>query len=138
MFKEFREFALKGSLIDFAVAFIMGAAFVKLTGSFIDDLIMPIVGKISGGMNFSNLYFVLGKSEKFSEGMTLADAKASGSVVLAYGNFITVGINFMILAFLIFIVVKAVNKLKKAEAAAPAEPPAQEVLLTEIRNLLKK
>jgi len=138
MFKEFREFALKGSLIDFAVAFVMGAAFVKFTGSFIDDLIMPIVGKISGGMDFSNLYFLLGKSEKYTEGMTLAAAKASGAVVFAYGNFITVGINFLILSFVIFIVVKAVNKLKKAEAAAPVPPPVQEVLLTEIRDLLKK
>ena len=136
MIKEFKEFALKGNLIDMAVAFVMGAAFTKFSTSFIEDLIMPFVAKISSGADFSNSYISL--SDAVSSGLAIADAKKLGPV-FAWGNFITVGINFLIVAFVMFLVVKAINKLKKAEAAAaPAAPPAQEVLLTEIRDLLKK
>lgn len=139
MFKEFKEFALKGNLIDLAVAFVMGAAFVKLSTSFIEDLVMPLVGKISGGVNFSDLFIVL--SGKVTPA-TLAAAKEQGIPVFAYGSFITVGINFIIVAFVMFLMVKAINKAKtltaKEQAAAPpAEPPAEEKLLMEIRDLLK-
>ena len=138
MLKDFKEFALKGNLIDMSVAFVMGAAFTKFSGSFIDDLIMPFVAKISSGMDFSNSYISL--SEKVPAGLALIDAKKLGPVV-AWGNFVSISINFLIIAFVMFLVVKAMNKLKKAEATAPAAPPApsaQEVLLAEIRDLLKK
>jgi large conductance mechanosensitive channel len=138
MFKEFKEFALKGNLIDMSVAFVMGAAFTKFSGSFIDDLIMPFVAKISSGMDFSNSYIPL--SEKVQAGLALVDAKKLGPVV-AWGNFVSISINFIIIAFVMFLVVKAMNKLKKNAADAPTAPPApsaQEVLLAEIRDLLKK
>lgn len=139
MLKEFKEFALKGNLIDMAVAFVMGAAFIKLSGSFIEDLIMPLVGTISGGMDFSNKFIPL--SEKVTA-TTLAAAKAQGAV-LSYGNFITIAINFVIVAFVMFLVVKAVNKArslteKTAPAPAPPEPGPEEKLLAEIRDLLKQ
>ena len=138
MFKEFKEFALKGNLIDMSVAFVMGAAFTKFSGSFIDDLIMPFVAKITSGVDFTSSYFAL--SDKIPAGLPLAEAKKLGPVV-AWGNFISISINFIIVAFVMFLVVKAINKLKKAEVAAPvapAAPTAEEVLLTEIRDLLKK
>jgi large conductance mechanosensitive channel len=156
MFKEFKEFALKGNLIDTAIAFVMGAAFVKLSTAFIEDLIMPWVGKIAGGMDFSNMFIPLfSKAVKtttvdgkelisevpISSLKTLAQAKEYGSV-LAYGDFVTVAINFFILAFVMFMIVKAINRAKalaaKAEAAAPAPgPTTEEKLLGEIRDLLK-
>lgn len=138
MFKEFKEFALKGNLIDLAVAFVMGAAFSKFSTSFIDDLIMPFIAKVSSGVDFSNSYISL--SDKVPAGLTLIEAKKLGPVI-AWGNFISISINFIIVAFVMFLVVKAINKLKRAEAAAPSAPPApsaEEVLLTEIRDLLKK
>ena len=138
MFKEFKEFALKGNLIDMAVAFVMGAAFVKLSGAFIEDLIMPLVGKLSGGMDYTNKFFAL--SDKVVA-TNLIEAKKQGAVI-AYGNFVTVAINFVIVAFVMFLGVKAISKAKaltaKAEAAVPAEPSAQEKLLIEIRDLLKQ
>ena len=140
MLKEFKEFALKGNLVDMAVAFVMGAAFTKLSGSMIEDLVMPLVGKLTGGVDFSNKFIGL------SDGVTaasLVEARAQGAV-FAYGNFITTGINFVIVAFVMFLVVKSINKAKtlasKEEAAAPAVPPepsAEEKLLTEIRDLLR-
>ncbi|MES2441086.1 MAG: large conductance mechanosensitive channel protein MscL [Verrucomicrobiota bacterium] len=140
MFKEFKEFALKGNLIDMAVAFVMGAAFTKLSTAFIEDLIMPIIGKISGGMDYTNKFFALSDAVTATN---LVEAKKQGAV-LAYGNFITISINFVIVAFVMFLVVKAINKAKalaiKQEAAAPpapAEPTAEEKLLAEIRDLLK-
>jgi large conductance mechanosensitive channel len=138
MLKEFKEFALKGNLIDMAVAFVMGAAFTKLSTAFIEGLIMPLVGMISGGVDFTNKFIAL--TDKVTA-TNLAEAKKQGAV-LSYGDFITVGINFLIVAFVMFLVVKAINKAKalaiKEEAAAPAAPPAQEVLLAEIRDLLKQ
>jgi large conductance mechanosensitive channel len=138
MFKEFKEFALKGNLIDMAVAFVMGAAFTKLSTAFIEDLIMPVIGSISGGMDYSNRF--LGLSDKVVA-TDLATAKTQGAVI-AYGSFITIAINFVIVAFVMFLVVKAINKAKalaiKEEAAAPPpEPSAEEKLLTEIRDLLR-
>ena len=139
MFKEFKEFALKGNLIDMAVAFVMGAAFTKLSTAFIEDLIMPVIGLIAGGMNYSNKFIAL--SDKVVA-TNLTDAKGQGAV-LAYGNFITIGINFLIVSFVMFMVVKSINKAKKLTekeaAAAPApEPSTEEKLLTEIRDLLKQ
>jgi large conductance mechanosensitive channel len=138
MLKEFKEFALKGNLIDMSVAFVMGAAFTKFSGSFIDDLIMPFVAKISSGMDFSNSYIPL--TEKVPPDLALLDARKLGPVV-AWGNFVSIAINFLIIAFVMFLVVKAMNKLKKTDAETPVAPPApstQEVLLAEIRDLLKK
>lgn len=139
MFKEFKEFALKGNLIDMAVAFVMGAAFIKLSGSFIEDLVMPVVATLTGGMDFSNKFIPL--SDKVAA-TTLAAAKAQGAV-LSYGNFITIAINFVIVAFVMFLVVKAVNKArslteKPAPAPTPPEQGPEEKLLTEIRDLLKQ
>lgn len=140
MFKEFKEFALKGNLIDMAVAFVMGAAFIKLSSAFIEDLVMPFVGLASGGIDYSNRFIALSSNVTKTD---LAGAKEQGAV-FAYGNFITIAINFVIVAFVMFLVVKAINKAKKlatkeeaAAAAAPAEPTAEEKLLTEIRDLLK-
>lgn len=138
MFKEFKEFALKGNLIDMAVAFVMGAAFTKLSAAFIEDLVMPLIGRISGGMDYTNKFFAL--SDKVTA-TNLAEAKKQGAV-LAYGDFITIGINFVIVAFVMFLVVKSINKAKtltaKEAAATLSEPSTQEKLLTEIRDLLKQ
>jgi large conductance mechanosensitive channel len=139
MFKEFKEFALKGNLVDMAVAFVMGAAFTKLSGSFIEDLIMPLVGKVAGGVDFSNRFIALSSEVTAA---SLEAAREQGAV-WAYGSFITVAINFLIVAFVMFLVVKAINKAKtlaaREAAAAPAPgPSAQEQLLAEIRDLLKQ
>ena len=138
MMSEFKAFAMKGNVVDLAVGVIIGGAFGKIINSVIEDLIMPVVGKAIGNVDFSNLYVPL--SDKIIAGTPLAAAKAVGPV-LAYGNFLTILINFIILAFCIFMVVKGMNSMKKAEAAMPAppaEPTAQEKLLGEIRDLLKK
>jgi len=139
MFKEFKEFALKGNLIDMAVAFVMGAAFIKLSGSFIEDLVMPLVGKAVGNADFSNLF--IGLSDAVTA--TSLEAAREQGPVWAYGSFITIAINFLIVAFVMFLVVKAINRAKEiakkeAAAAPPPEPGAEEKLLTEIRDLLKK
>ena len=142
MMKEFKDFALKGNVMDMAVGVIIGGAFGKIVTSIIDDLIMPVVGKAVGNVDFTNLYIPL--SEKVSKAIAdhggsldLIAARKEGSV-FAYGNFLTVAINFTILAFIIFMMVKAMNRIKKKEAAAPAPTPADILLLTEIRDLLKK
>jgi large conductance mechanosensitive channel len=138
MLKEFKEFALKGNVMDLAVGVIIGGAFGKIVDSMVADIIMPLVAAIFGKVDFSNLYLVL--SGTVAPGTSLVDAKKA-AVVMGYGNFITVAINFAILAFAIFLMVKAMNAAKKPEPAAeaaPVEPPAQEKLLTEIRDLLKK
>jgi large conductance mechanosensitive channel len=140
---EFREFAVKGNVIDLAVGVIIGGAFGKIVSSVIDDLIMPLVGKVVGNVDFSNLYIPLSenvsKALETNGALGLADARKLGAV-LAYGNFITVAINFLILAFCIFLMVKFINKLKRKEEAKPAAPaptPADVLLLTEIRDLLR-
>lgn len=138
MLKEFKEFALKGNVVDLAVGVIIGGAFGKIVDSVVGDVIMPLVSSIVGKVDFTNLYLVL--SGTVAQGAGLADAKKT-AVVLGYGNFLTIAINFMILAFAIFMMVKAINTAKKeapAEPAAPAEPSGEEKLLTEIRDLLKK
>ena len=137
MASEFKEFALKGNVMDIAVGVIIGAAFGKIVDSLVGDIIMPVVGRVIGGLDFSN-YFV-----KLAEGpagipQTLADLKKAGVPLLAYGNFITITINFIILAFIIFLMVKQVNKMKKtAPPPQPVAPPEDVVLLTQIRDLLK-
>lgn len=137
MVSEFKEFINKGNVMDLAVGVIIGGAFGKIVGSLVDDLIMPVVGAATGGLDFSNFFTALdGKTYA-----TLADAKKAGAATLAYGNFITVVINFVLLAFCVFLLVKAVNATKKAEVPAPAAAPVTPddvKLLTEIRDLLKK
>ncbi len=141
MSKEFKEFALKGNLIDLAVAFVMGAAFTKLSTAFIDDLIMPVIGLLTpGDLDFSDKYTVL--KGTVAPGTPLVDARKEGAV-LAYGDFLSVTLNFVIVAFAMFLLVKAIDKAKKfgeqpAAPPAPVEPPAQEKLLMEIRDLLKE
>ena len=137
MMSEFREFAVKGNVIDLAVGVIIGGAFGKIVESLVGDVIMPIVGKTFGGLDFSNHFIPLAGQTA----TVLADAKKAGAV-LAYGNFITVAINFAILAFIIFIMVKQVNRMKRAEPppppAAPAPTPEDVLLLREIRDALKR
>lgn len=143
MMKEFKDFALKGNVMDMAVGVIIGGAFGKIVTSVIDDLIMPVVGKAIGNVDFSNLYVPLSAAiapDANGAMPSLVDAKKLGAV-FAYGNFITVLINFAILAFIIFMMVKAMNKMKRKEEAKPAPAaavPADVALLTEIRDLLAK
>jgi len=139
--KEFREFALKGNVVDLAVGVIIGAAFGRIVNSLVEDIIMPPIGKLIGNMDFSNLYFPLyslpaGRTD-FAK--TLVDAKKDGSVI-AYGNFLTIMINFLIVAFCIFLIIKLMNRATRkrdAEPVAIPTTPADIVLLTEIRDLLK-
>ena len=132
---EFKEFAVKGNVMDLAVGVIIGAAFGKIVDSIVGDLIMPVIGKILGGFDFSGMYIPLNGQ---AAGLALVEAKKAGAVI-AYGNFITIAINFLILAMIIFMLVKQMNKLKKeAPAAAPVATPEDVVLLREIRDALKK
>jgi large conductance mechanosensitive channel len=137
--KEFKEFAIKGSVMDLAVGVIIGGAFGKIIDSVVNDLVMPLISAVIGSVDFSNMYVVLKGS--VAEGMALVDArKVPGTVVFAYGNFITVAINFLLLALAVFMLVKGINSLKRKQEAAPAAPAApskEEVLLAEIRDLLK-
>jgi len=137
MLREFREFAMKGNVVDLAVGVIIGAAFGAIVTSLVGDIIMPIIGAATGGLDFSNYYVPLSKAVTATN---LADAKKQGAV-LAYGSFLTLTINFTIIAFVLFLVIRAMNKLKRKDEAAPATPPkpsAEVELLTEIRDLLKK
>ena len=143
MLQEFKAFAVKGNVVDLAVAVIIGAAFGKIVDSLVQDVIMPVVGKIFGGLDFSNYYLPLNDQ---AMNLTLVEAKKAGAV-LAYGNFITILINFIILAFVIFQMVRLINKARtlsfrrqqEAEDAAPAAPPAEDVLLLrEIRDALRR
>lgn len=140
MMQEFKAFAVKGNVIDLAVGVIIGGAFGKIVGSLVDDVIMPIVGSIFGSLDFSNLYLAFGKVPE-GTAPTLAAMKAAGVPTLAYGSFVSVALNFLILAFIIFMMVKQINRLKRTEApapAAPATPPEDVLLLREIRDSLKK
>ncbi len=136
--KEFKEFAMKGNVMDMAVGVIIGGAFGKIVSSLVDDVLMPIIGKLTGGVDFTNLFVTLGDGQY----ETLAAAKEAGAATLAYGQFIQNIIDFLIVAFCIFMMIKGMNKLnkKKEEEAAPAAPagPTQEELLAEIRDLLKQ
>jgi large conductance mechanosensitive channel len=136
MLKEFKEFAMRGNVIDLAVGVIIGAAFSRIVDSIVNDLTMPLIGKVIGNVDFSNLYVPL--SDKITEGLALAEARKLGPV-FAWGNFLTILINFLILAFIIFLIVRTMNNMMRRKVAAPFVPPAptkQEVLLTEIRDAL--
>ncbi|MGV3727396.1 large conductance mechanosensitive channel protein MscL [Hydrogenophaga sp.] len=140
MLQEFKEFAVKGNVIDLAVGVIIGGAFGKIVTSMVDDVIMPIVGAIFGSLDFTNLFIALGRVPE-GTAPTLAALKAAGVPTLAYGNFITVALNFTIMAFIIFIMVKQINRLKRETPPAPAEPaatPEDIALLREIRDSLRK
>ncbi len=136
MLKEFKEFAMRGNVMDLAVGVIIGAAFGKIVDSVVNDLIMPLVGRLIGNVDFSNLYVPL--SDKITSGLALEDAKKLGPV-FAYGNFLTIVIDFLILAFIIFLLIRSMNRLMRVKADAVDVPPAptkEEVLLTEIRDAL--
>ncbi len=131
---EFKEFAVKGNVVDLAVGVIIGGAFGKIVDSFVNDLIMPLLGKVTGGLDFSNYYFALNGQPA---GLPLAEARKAGAV-FAYGNFITVLIYFIILAFIIFLMIKQINRLKKESPAEPPPTPEDVLLLRQIRDSLKK
>ena len=136
MLEEFKKFAMRGSVVDLAVGVIIGAAFGGTVNSLVGDIIMPLIGAATGGLDFSNYFIRL--SSKIPDTVTsLAEAKKLGAV-LAWGNFLTILINFIIIAFALFLAVKLINRLYKPDPAKPAPPPADVVLLTEIRDLLKK
>ncbi len=142
MMQEFKEFAIKGNVMDLAVGVIIGAAFGKIVDSVVGDLIMPVVGTVFGKLDFSSLFVVLGQVPA-GTGVTLDALRKAGVPVLAYGSFITVAVNFSILAFIIFMMVKQVNRLKKStppevEAPAPAVTAEDVLLLREIRDSLKR
>jgi large conductance mechanosensitive channel len=137
MLKEFRDFAMKGNVVDLAVAVIIGAAFGAIVTSLVGDIIMPLIGRVTGNLDFSNYFLPL--TDKVTA-TNLADAKKQGAV-LAYGSFITLIVNFLIIATVLFMIIRTMTQLKRNEAAKPAEPTkpsAEVVLLTEIRDLLKK
>lgn len=140
MLKEFKEFALKGNMVDLAIGIVIGAAFGAIVSSLVDDVFMPLIGLIIGGIDFSNLFIVLSNPAGVDV-PSLAAAKAAGVATLNIGLFINAVVKFVIVAFALFLVVKGMNSLKKKEAAAPSSPtalPADVALLTEIRDLLKK
>jgi large conductance mechanosensitive channel len=136
MLREFRDFALRGNLVDLAVAFIIGAAFTGLVNSLVNDIMMPIIGFVTGGIDFSEMYIQLSGEPQ----ATLAAAREAGATI-AYGNFITLVINFLIVAWVLFLIIKGMNQLKREKATEPpppAPPTKEEVLLAEIRDLLAK
>jgi large conductance mechanosensitive channel len=141
--KEFREFAVKGNVVDLAVGVIIGAAFNKIVDSLVKDLIMPVVSLVVGDLDFSNKFIVLSRNVPAGVPHTLADLTKAGVPVFAWGNFLTVAVNFLILAFIIFMMVKQINRLKRLhhheqQAAAPAAPPEDVLLLREIRDSLRQ
>lgn len=139
MVQEFKEFAVKGNAMDLAVGVIIGGAFGKIVDSIVGDLIMPLVSRIVGKLDFSNLFVILGDNP--NNLVALTDLKKAGVPVFAYGSFLTIVVNFIILAFIIFMMVKQLNRLRTEEPSAPAEPPATPedvLLLREIRDSLKK
>lgn len=135
MFKEFKEFAMRGNVVDLAVGIIIGGAFGKIVTSLVNDVIMPPIGLLMGGVDFSNLFVNLGSGDYPS----LAAARDAGAPVIGYGSFVNTVLDFVIVAFAIFLLVRTLNRLKKAEPPPPPPgPTAEEKLLTEIRDLLKK
>lgn len=129
MFKEFREFALKGNVVDLAIGVIIGAAFGKIVSGLVDLIIMPVIGLLTGGVDFADMKYVLKAAD---------DATKTPEVAIMYGAFINTIVQFAIIAWVLFLIVKAINSMKKKEEAAPAAPARQEVLLEEIRDLLKR
>jgi large conductance mechanosensitive channel len=136
---EFREFAVKGNVVDLAVGVIIGAAFGKIVDSLVKDLIMPVVSRVLGGLDFSNWFWMLGSPPPgYSGPMSYEALTKVGVPLFAYGNFITIAINFLILAFIVFLMVKQINRLRNAAPVAPPAPPDDVVLLREIRDALKR
>ena len=133
MLEEFKKFALRGNVVDLAVGVIIGAAFGAIVNSAVQDIFMPVIGAATGGLDFSNYYIPL--SSAVQKGAAYVDAKKQGAV-LGYGNFITVAINFVIIAFVLFLVIRAMNRLKLKAAETAPETPAEIVLLSEIRDIL--
>ena len=133
MLKEFKEFAMKGNVVDLAVGVIIGAAFGGIVTSLVGDIIMPIIGAVTGGLDFSNYFTGLSKSVNATN---LADAKKQGAV-LAWGNFVTIVINFVIIAFVLFLVIRGITRMQKKEDEVPPKPSKEVELLTEIRDALK-
>jgi len=139
MMKEFKDFAMKGNLVDMAIAFVMGAAFGKVTSAFIDGMVMPLVGQLTGGVDFNNKKFVLTKAAAESTDAAGNVVPAVAEVAIKWGTFVTVAIEFLVIAFVMFMVIKAINRMKKAEPPpAPAGPSSTDALLMEIRDSLKK
>src|SRR5215469_13237635 len=138
MWKEFKEFAMRGNVVDLAVGVVIGAAFGKIVTSLVNDIIMPPIGKLTGGVDFNDKYLMLNPG-KLGPGdhPALAQARTAGASVIAYGSFLSTILDFLIVAFCIFLLVKLMNRLWKQPAPPPAEQPPQEKLLTEIRDLLK-
>ena len=137
MWKEFKEFAVKGNVMDLAIGVIIGAAFGKIVDSFVNDLVMPVIGVLTGGIDFTNKFVVL--RGDVAPNATLEAAKAAGAVTLNYGQFITILLNFLIIAWVLFMLVKGINRMRRQEAVAPEVAPAptkEEALLMEIRDLL--
>lgn len=134
MISEFKEFAMKGNLVDMAVGFVMGAAFGAVVKSFIDDIFMPAISPIMGGVDLGNMKYVMKPAEVDAAGVVIEGSETA----IRYGQFLNGVLSFIIVAFVMFMIIKGMNKAKKKEEAAPAAPPAQEVLLAEIRDLLKK
>ena len=142
MLKEFKEFAIKGNLVDTAIAFVMGAAFGKIVSAFVDGMVMPLVGMLTGGVDFSKLEYTLkDKIDAVKDAAGKVTTPEVAAVTVKYGAFITVVIDFTIVAFVMFLVIKAINKMKKKQEEAPAAPPepsSTDKLLMEIRDSLKK
>jgi large conductance mechanosensitive channel len=134
MFKEFKEFAMKGNVLDLAIGVIIGVAFGKIVNSLVDDIINPIIGLIIGKVDFNN-YFINFSGQAYS---SLDAARKAGAPVIAYGSFLNAIINFLIVAFVLFLLVRTINRMRREKDAAPPPPPPQEALLTEIRDLLKE
>jgi large conductance mechanosensitive channel len=126
MFKEFKEFAMKGSVVDMAVGIVIGAAFGTIVKSFVSDILMPPIGLLLGNVDFSNLFIVLKSGSQAGPFATIADAQAAGAVTLNYGLFVNTVISFIIVAFAVFMVIKSLNKMKREEEAAPEEPTTKE------------
>ena len=141
MFKEFKDFAMRGNVVDMAVGIIIGAAFGAIVASFVGDVLMPIIGLFLGGVDFSNKFLQLKDGATAGPYASLAAAKAAGAVTVAYGVLLNAIVNFLIVAMALFMVIKGMNAIKKQEAATPAAPPApskEATLLTEIRDLLAR
>jgi large conductance mechanosensitive channel len=134
MWEEFKKFIMRGNVVDLAVGVIIGLAFGAIVNSLVNDIIMPVIGAVTGGLDFSNYYLPL--SSKVQQGVAYADAKKEGAV-LGWGQFLTVALNFLIIAGVLFLVIKGMNKLKKEQPPAAPEPAPEVKLLTEIRDLLK-
>jgi large conductance mechanosensitive channel len=137
MLREFRDFAVRGNVVDMAVGIIVGAAFGAIVSSLVADVIMPPIGLALGGVDFSNLFVVLKPGTPPGPYASVADAKMAGAVTLNYGLFFNAIVSFLVVAFAVFLLVRAINRLRRQEAAAPAAPPEEVVLLREIRDVLR-